>query len=74
MEAQILYFAGWDIILFILLCLAYFPIIAFINTMIENDEDNKISTTQIIIGFICIFILLKLLLSNYGHHLWNTGN
>lgn len=74
MAAHILYYAGWDIVLFILLSLVYLPVISFRNTIRENNNGNIISTVQIIFEFITLFILLKIVLSMYGHMIFITGN
>jgi len=60
-------------VLFLLLSLVYLPVISFRNTIRENNNVSMISSKQIIIEFVVIFILLKIVLSSYGHLILQFG-
>ena len=74
MSANILYFIGWDIIVFLVLCFVYFPILAFRNIIRENSNKNSIKAKQILIEFIIIFITLDFVVTKYWREIFTIGN
>lgn len=74
MSVYILYYIGWDIIIFLVLCFVYFPVIAFRITIRENSNKTNIKSKQIFIEFIILFVIIDFILSKYWREIFAMGN